>query len=166
MQSFISTFKAKEATRFKLKVGVFAVVMKDDNVLLLRRYQTGSEDGMYVLPMGGHDGKEPLTQAVIREAKEEVNIDVLPEDLSLCHVMHRFHHMPQEELSFEQIDMIFAIKCYAGIIHNNEPDKCDALDFFPIGDLPDNTAPFIKKILHHIQGGQFYSEFGFSTGSD
>ena len=161
MQTFIDRFKEKEATRFKLKVGVFALIMNHDKVLLLRRFQTGSEDGMYVLPMGGHDGNEPLTQTVIREAKEEVNITLKSEDLSVCHVMHRLHHMPQEELSFEQIDIIFSVKSYEGIIHNNEPDKCDALDFFPIADLPVNTAPFIKEILRSIHRGEFYSEFGF-----
>lgn len=162
MDTFLAKFKEKEATRFKLKVGVFALVIKDDNVLLLRRYQTGSEDGMYVLPMGGHDGKEPLAQALIREVKEEVNIDVKPEDLSVCHVMHRYHQMPQG-LSFEQIDVMFAITSYQGVIQNNEPDKCDAVTFFPQGDLPSNTAPFIKKALHCIQNGQFYSEFGWET---
>jgi len=166
MQTFIARFKEKEASRFKLKVGVFAFIMNHDKVLLLRRFQTGREDGMYVLPMGGHDGKEPLTQAVIREMKEEINICVKPENLSVCHVMHRFHHMPQEDISYEQIDVIFAVKSYEGIIQNNEPDKCDALDFFPIADLPVNTSPFIKEILRCIQCGEFYSEFGFTIGEE
>ncbi len=160
MEAFIATFKEKEATRFKLKVGVFALIIKDDSVLLLRRFQTGTDDGMYVLPMGGHDGKEPLTNAIIREVKEEVNIDVKPEDLSVCHVMHRYHQMPHG-LSFEQIDVMFAVKAYEGTIHNNEPDKCDALEFFPIGAIPSNTSPFIKQALRSIHNGQFYSECGW-----
>ena len=140
--------------------------MKGKDVLLLRRFQTGTEDGMYVLPMGGHDGKEPLTHSIIREAKEEVNIDVIAEDLSVCHVMHRFHEMPQKELSFEQVDVFFTVHQYKGTVHNNEPDKCDSLDFFPIDALPKNMSPFIKHALACIQEGQPYSEFGWSLVSN
>ena len=72
---YLSTFAAKEAQRFKLKVGVFVVLQQGDKVLMLRRFQTGISDGKYVLPMGGHDGNETLISAVIREAQEEVNIE-------------------------------------------------------------------------------------------
>lgn len=160
MQTLADIFKEKEAQRFKLKVGVFAIIRQQDSILLLRRFQTGTEDGMYVVPMGGHDGNEPLSQSLIREAKEEVNIDCKEEDLSVCHVMHRLHHMPNN-LSFEQIDIFFQINNYEGVIKNNEPDKCDDLRFFPLTDLPHNVSPFIKKALHCVQNGQFYSEFGW-----
>jgi len=156
----LALFAAKEATRFKMKVGVFAIVMNEDKVLLLRRFQTGIADGRYVLPMGGHDGKEPLTHTMIREAKEEINIEVRPEDLSVCHVMHRFHPMPNG-FSFEQMDVYFKIEGYAGEIHNNEPDRCDELSFYPLDALPEKLEPFIAQALQCARHGQFYSEFGF-----
>lgn len=157
---FLSVFKAKEAKRFKLKVAVLAVVRKNDEVLLLRRFQTGIDDGSYVFPMGGHDGKEPLTSALIREVKEEINLDVKPEDLSVCHVMHRFHPMP-DGLSFEQMDVFFDIRRYEGTIHNNEPDRCDDLSFFPLNNLPSSLVACFRHALECIQRGQFYSEYGF-----
>lgn len=157
---FLTLFAAKEAKRFKLKVGIFVVLLDRGKVLLLRRFQTGIADGKYVLPMGGHDGKEPLTQAVIREAKEEINIDLKPENLSVCHVMHRFHPMP-EDLSFEQIDVFFAVKSYKGTIANNEPESCDELAFFALDNLPTTTDAFICHALKCIQNGQFFSEYGF-----
>ena len=157
---FLSIFAAKEKQRFKLKVGVFVVLEEEGKVLLLRRFQTGISDGKYVLPMGGHDGKEPLTSALIREAKEEINIDLNYDDVSVCHVMHRFHPMP-EGLSFEQIDVFFKVKSYQGSITNNEPDHCDELAFFSIRDLPENIDPFIRYALQCIQKGEGFSEFGF-----
>ncbi len=160
LDRFLSVFAAKEAKRFKLKIGVFAVLMKEGQVLLLRRFQTGIGDGEYVFPMGGHDGKEPLTISLIREVKEEINIDVKREDLSVCHVMHRFHPMPQG-LSFEQIDVFFKIQKYAGIIQNNETDRCDEVAFFPMTQLPKTTVPFICHALQCMQNGDFFSEFGF-----
>lgn len=162
MENSLTAFAEKEAKRFKMKVGVLAVLIEEGKVLLLRRYQTGIADGMYVFPMGGHDGKEPLTDALIREAKEEINIDLQREDVSVCHVMHRFHPMP-EGLSFEQIDIYFRIHRYAGFLQNNEPHRCDRLAFYLFDDLPSGTEPFICHALRCIRKGEFYSEFGFKN---
>lgn len=159
-ENFLAVFAAKEAQRFKLKVGVFIVLIEDGKILLLRRFQTGIADGTYVVPMGGHDGKEPLSQAVIREAKEEINIDLKPENLSVCHVMHRFYPMPHG-LSFEQIDVYFRVSKYEGFIQNNEPDRCDELAFFPFNDLPTPMEDLFCHALKCIDKGIFYSEFGF-----
>ena len=161
-ESYLSIFAAKEAERFKLKVGVFLFLIQDGRILLLRRYRTGVDDGCYVVPMGGHDGNEPLTQTLIREAKEEINIDLEPENLSVCHVMHRFYPMPNN-LSFEQIDFYFRIKKYKGTIQNNETDRCDNLAFFPLDALPQATEPFVLAALAHIAKGEFYSEWGFNN---
>jgi 8-oxo-dGTP diphosphatase len=45
---------------------------------LTRRFNTGYMDGYYSLPAGHLDGKESLIVAIIIEAKEEINIDILP----------------------------------------------------------------------------------------
>lgn len=161
--NWLSVFTAKEAKRFKLKVGLLAILIERNQVLLLRRFQTGIDDGKYVLPMGCHDGKEPLTLGLIREIKEEINIDLTLEDVSVCHVVHRFHRMPQD-LSFEQIDVYFKIHRYSGEIRNNEPDRCDELAFFPLDDLPEEIVPCIRSALQCMQRGEFFSEFGFVEG--
>lgn len=159
--TFLEVFAKRETERFKLKAGVFLCLIQCDQVLLLRRFRTGIEDGFYVVPMGGHDGKEPLSEALIREAKEETNIILRPEDLQVCHVMHRRHPMP-EGLTFEQLDIYFKASRYEGEIRNKEPQKCDELKFFPLSQLPEKIAPFMKHALECIQKGQFYSEFGWN----
>lgn len=160
-ENFLEVFAAKEAQRFKLKVGVILVLIKEGKILLQKRCRTGIADGTYSPPMGGHDGKEPLSQAAIREAKEEINIDIEPEDLSVCHVMHRFYPMPQG-LSFEQIDVYFRINKYKGTLQNNEPDRCVELAFFPLHDLPMPMDALFCQGLKCIEEGIFYSEFGFN----
>ncbi len=159
-QSFLTVFKQKEATRFKLKAGVFLFLVQEDHLLMLRRSRTGIEDGCYVVPMGGHDGKEPLTTALIREAEEETNIQLQPTDLQVCHVMHRLHLMPQG-LSFEQLDIYFKASRYSGTPLNREPDKCDEVKFCPLNQLPTTTSPCVRHAIECIQKGQFYSEFGW-----
>lgn len=158
--SFLSVFMQKEAMRFKLKVGTFLFLIQDGQILLLRRFRTGIEDGCYVVPMGGHDGAETLTQSIIREAEEEANITLSPDALEVCHVMHRFHPMP-EGLSFEQIDLFFKTDTYSGTIMNREPHKCDELKFYPLKELPKNTSPFIHHAVQCMLENRFYSEFGW-----
>ena len=163
-QAFLSVFAQKEKERFKLKTGVFLFLIQNEQVLLLRRYRTGIDDGLYVVPMGGHDGNEPLSCALLREAMEEANISLRPEDVQVCHVMHRFHAMPNG-LSFEQMDVFFLAHVYEGTLMNREPHKCDELKFFSLKDLPENMAPFIRYALTCTLSGQFFSEFGWDQST-
>jgi 8-oxo-dGTP diphosphatase len=160
VENFLHTFAKKEKERFKLKVGVFLFLIQDDHILLSKRAQTGIDDGNYLVPMGGIDGNESLSSALIREAHEEVNINLEPHDLTVCHVMHRLHHMPYD-LSFEQIDVYFSATRYDGVICNNEPDKCSEVNFYPCNNLPENTVPFIRHALEATFKKQFFSEFGW-----
>jgi 8-oxo-dGTP diphosphatase len=151
----------KEKKRFKLKVGVLLVLLENDQVLLSRRYNTGIADGQHVLPMGGLEEGETLTQAMIREAKEEADVDLQSNRLQVAHVMHRLHHLPNND-SFPQIDVFFIARSYDGVVQNMELHKCDELKFYPFNDLPSTVAPFIEQALHCIRTNQFYSEFGWS----
>jgi 8-oxo-dGTP diphosphatase len=158
--SSLAIFAQKEALRFKLKVGVFLFLVQNDQILLLKRHNTGIDDDHYVVPMGGIDGNETLTAALVREAYEEANILLNQEKINLCHIMHRLHFMP-ENLSFEQIDIFFLAHEYNGTIENKEPHKCSELKFYPIDNLPENTVPFIQYALERTLKKEFYSEFGW-----
>src|ERR1041385_3360980 len=98
------SFLEKEAKAFKVKMGVFLFLTQEDQVLLLRRYNTGIADGCYVVPMGGVKDGESATQALIRETEEETAIILQPKDVHVCHVMHRFHQTP-EGYTFPQVDV-------------------------------------------------------------
>jgi len=154
-------FLQKEATRFKMKMGVFLVLIEDGQVLLLRRYNTGIGDGKYVFPMGGVEDGETASEAVIREAKEEAGIDVHPEHMRAAHVMQQLYHMPDGD-TFEQVNVFFVTNHYDGIPANMEPHKADDLRFFPVDSLPANTEPFIRDALTAILHDQSFSEHGFS----
>lgn len=162
MTELLAAFRQSEAKRFKVKVGVFLLLFQQDNVLLLRRFKTGIADGLYVVPMGGKKEGETPTTSLIREIEEETSLVFDPADISVCHVMHRLHHMP-EGLSFEQVDLFFRADSYRGTIQNMEPHKCDELAFYPLDALPVNTENFIRQALTCVQTGDFYSEFGFDA---
>lgn len=129
--------------------------MKDNKILLLRRYNTGFHDGEYSFPAGHLDGNETLTQTMIREAKEEIGIELNPEDLKLVHVMHR------KEPKEERVNFFFRVKKWRGDPKIMEPHKCDDLSWFEIDNLPDNIIPYISQAIDSFLNNVFYSEYGW-----
>ena len=155
-------FYQSEKKRFKMKVGVSLVIFREEEVLLIRRYNTGIDDGCYVLPMGGVDQDETALEALVREAKEEVNVTVQPEALELVHTMHRLHHLPDENC-FEQIDLFFQPRHFSGEIKNMESHKCDEVAFYSLDALPKTTALFVCQALANIRNKVTYSECGWEN---
>ncbi len=131
---------------------VYLLLIRDGKILLLRRANTGYEDGNYGLVAGHLDGDERATDGMIREAKEESGIILKPEDLKMVHTMHR----RQED---ERVDFFFTAEKWEGEIINTEPDKCDDLSWFPLEALPSNTIPYIKYAIECIRKGVTYSEY-------
>jgi 8-oxo-dGTP pyrophosphatase MutT (NUDIX family) len=146
--------------KFKLAVAVYLVLIKNNKALLLRRFDTGYEDGNYSFPGGRLDGNESIKAAVKREAKEELGIDIDPGDIQTIHVMHRRANFPR--IGFRERMGVFASAAdWRGKIKNAEPNKCDDLNWFSLDDLPKNTVDYISFALDKIKKEIFYSEFGW-----
>ncbi len=135
----------------------YLVLKKNNNILLVRRFNTGFEDGKYSMIAGHVDQGETFTEAMIREAHEEAGIILSPGDLQLVHMMHRKSHIDAEE----RIDAYFLASAWSGNLENKEPHKCDDFSWFAINQLPDNTIPYITTAIGHIQKNIFYSEYGW-----
>lgn len=138
-----------------LPVAVHLFFLRDtDQVLLLRRCNTGYEDGNYSVVAGHVDAGESVTQAAIREAKEEVGVDIHRDALAVVHVMHR-------KSAEERVDFFVTVRVWSGEISNREPDKCDALVWHNLEMLPNNTIPYIRRALENYQHGVLFDEFGW-----
>ncbi|MGN6670296.1 MAG: NUDIX hydrolase [Candidatus Nucleicultricaceae bacterium] len=140
--------------RFKPFGVVNLLLRRNDEILLAQRINQGWEDGNYGLISGHLEGSETATEAIIREAKEELNITLLLEHLNVVHVMHRYSNR-------ENIDITFECRTWRGSLSNMEPLKCGDLAFFPHWRLPANIISFVPYLLDQLKKGKTYSEFGF-----
>ena len=136
----------------------YLILVDDGKILLLRRHNTGYEDGNYSLIAGHVEKGESFTQCIVREAKEEAGIEVDIEDLQVVHVMHR---NSGAESHNERVDVFFIASKWSGEIENKEPNKCDDLSWFNFSDIPENTIPYIREVIGHIAQNNFYSETGW-----
>lgn len=154
---------AKE--RNKIIPASYLVLIKNNKILLQRRFNTGFQDGKYSLVAGHVDRGENFTSAIVREVKEEAGIIFKPEDLQVAHVMHRDSRIdyPQgvNEGINERIDVFFTAEKWEGNLKNMEPDKCDDLSWFDLNNLPENIIPYIRQALDCINKKIFYSELGW-----
>lgn len=143
--------------RFKIIPVSHLILIRDNKILLSRRFNTGYEDGNYSVVAGHLDGNETFTAAMVREAKEEAGIDITVEDLEVVHVMHR----KSPPVTNERVEFFLKAEKWQGELKIMEPDKCDDLKWFLIDNLPVNIVPYIKSAIENIQKGIFYSEFGW-----
>ena len=126
-------------------IGVFLLLVDNGKILLLRRHDDHLKD--YFMPVAGHvDEGETLTGALIREAKEEANINIAQEDLKLCCIIH--HPVaPYKGSNANIINFFFVCEKYEGTVKNNEPDKADMLDFYPLNNLTIPLSIHTKKAI-------------------
>lgn len=108
---------------------------------------------MWSLVAGHVENNESATQGMIREAYEEIGIQL--EHIQVVHIMHR-------KTNRFNIDIFFDCKSWQGEIQNREPEKCEQLEFFSLDALPHNMIDYNKIALNHILESNFYSELGWS----
>ena len=124
-------------------------------ILLSLRKNTGSHDGEYELPGGHVDEGEDLMQAMVREAKEELNIDIDKKDLKIIHILHNFRG--------NRVNFILTTKKYNGVLKIGEPNKCEKLEWFEMDKLPENITSKVKKCLEEINSNIFYDDIDFGN---
>jgi 8-oxo-dGTP diphosphatase len=139
-------------TKFPVTVHIF--FLRDQKVLLLRRCNTGYEDGNYSVVAGHMEEGESITQAAIREAEEEVGVELQPSDMRVVGVMIR-------KSDDQRVDFFLAVTTWWGDLANREPDRCDDLAWFPIEGLPANLVYYVRRALENYKQGVWFDEYGW-----
>lgn len=124
------------------KSAVHIILINDNKILLQKRKGSKLWPGYYALPAGHIDEGETQYDALVREAKEELGIEVNPNDIINNYVVLRRNFFEIDGKILEPyIDYYFEIKKYNGVPKIIEEDKCDELLWADVNNLPE---PFIN----------------------
>jgi ADP-ribose pyrophosphatase YjhB (NUDIX family) len=119
-------------------------------VLLLA--QTVRNGGKHALPGGKVEPNETPLTALIRESKEEADINVAHDNLKLAHVLHR--QKDDETL----VVIYYKSSKWQGDLVSKEPKKFKKAAWYPLDNLPKNISRITKSVLEHYRKGVTYSE--------
>jgi ADP-ribose pyrophosphatase YjhB (NUDIX family) len=126
-----------------------------DEILLLKRQNTGFEDGKWSVVAGRIDGQEEVKTAAIREAREESGVEINPSELEIIGVMHR------KNADMEWIDFFLNVYSWNGQIVNAEPNKCEELKWFKLTELPDNMIPYVRRAIERNTPPMWFDSVGW-----
>ena len=124
------------------KSAVHMIITNNDKILLQKRKGSKLWPGYYALPAGHIDDGENQFNALVREAQEELGIEIDPNKIVNSYVVLRRNFFEIDGKQLEPyIDYYFEIDDYKGIPKIMEEEKCDELIWSSIDDLPE---PFIN----------------------
>ena len=128
--------------RNKFPISVQLILENQNKILLMKRKDTGYEDGKYCLPGGHVEANEEIKQALIREAEEELGITINVKDVQFYKVLNR--KINENEA---YIDFVFKVMHWSKNVINNEKDKCEEIIWIDKNKLPENILDFIPTLL-------------------
>ncbi|KAD3633036.1 NUDIX domain-containing protein [Arthrobacter yangruifuii] len=138
--------------RFSVVPASYLLFRRGGSVLLQLRQGTGYRDGYWATAAAGHvEAGESAVQAAVREAREELGIEVAPGDVVPLTAMHRSNGggRPVDE----RVDFFFLCSAWQGEPRIQEPDKAARLEWFSLDDLPDAVVPHERYVLERLRTG-------------
>ena len=119
-------------------------------ILLMKRVNTGFDDGYFELPGGHLEAGEDIFGSMIREAQEELLIDLKELDIKITHILHHYNG--------NRINFIFEADIKDLEPKIGEPNKCSELRWVDINNLPKETTDKVKQIINNIINKNFYDK--------
>lgn len=136
-------------------VSVHLLLEQNGLILLSLRQNTGFADGKFSLPAGKLERGESVVSAMLREADEELGIQIKQGDLKTLHVMNRLG------IDANRIDYFFGCSRWEGSIVNREPMKCGGLQWCAPNDLPASLIPYVRHAITCILKNEPFSLYGW-----
>lgn len=141
---------------------IYMIIKNEKGEILFQR-RCGSKlwPDFLGLPAGHVDKGEDVYQALVREAREELNIDINAKDIEDTFVVNRINKNLKP-----YYDIYFVIKNYKGIIKINEPNKCQELKWVLLDNMPDDVIEFEKIALTNYKKGIKFSSIRIDEEKD
>ena len=135
-----------------LRVRVAALCVHDDRVLLAKHVR--GEHVAYLLPGGGVDPDERLTDALARELREEAGVDV---DIGAFRYLIEVRGPSGER---HLVQFVFDAVLRGSLGASNDP-RVEACGWHPVGELrtlrlhPDTGAELASDLETHVSGCRY-----------
>ncbi len=140
--------------RHLVPVRAHLLLRAGDRLLLTRRAPDLPGGGRWQPPGGHLEPGESVLDCAVREAREEVGVDVAGCDLRFVHARHVL--VPGGD---SRMVLLFETTRWRGEPANREPLRCDAIGFFRLGALP---QPLVGHLAQAIAGYLRGEPFGVS----
>jgi 8-oxo-dGTP diphosphatase len=138
------------------RLGAYALVRRDETVLLVRISARGFHTGSWTLPGGGVDHGEPPRSAVRRELREECGVDGSVGELVAVHDEHFSGTAPSGRYEdFHAVALVFE----ATVADDAEPvltevdGTTDAVAWVPLADIESGALPALDLVRAALGGG-------------
>jgi 8-oxo-dGTP diphosphatase len=130
------------------RLAAYALVLRDDAVLLTRNSARGPRPGTWTLPGGGVDHGEPPAVAVAREVQEETGLEATVGDLLGVHDEHFTGVAPHgREEDFHGVHLVFAATVPPGQPAVQEvAGTTDAVAWVPLSGLGAEDLPVSEVV--------------------
>ncbi len=136
------------------RVAAYAVIVRDDQILLSRLSPVVTAEELWTLPGGGLDHGEDPRDAVIREVHEETGLDAEVSDTARVYSAH----MPQAWRSGRRVDAHAVRIVYEGWVPPGSPEpRVVEVDgstmeaaWLPLADVRDGTVPVTPLVTEAL----------------
>ena len=125
-------------------VGCGAFILNDNDELLLHRRNKAPEKGYWSIPGGSLEMFETFEQAVVREVKEETDLDV--EVVRLVGLCNHIVNIENEE-KVHWVTPSYLCKILSGTAKITEPGKHTEIGWFKLDNLPEDLTITTKKAI-------------------
>ncbi|MFI9810879.1 NUDIX hydrolase [Saccharothrix variisporea] len=118
----------------KLRVAAYAVIVRDDEILLSR--WLGPERPMWILPGGGVDHGEDPYDAVIREVFEETGYKAEVRRLLGIQNVHGPLNQDGVDVDYHRIRILYEAEVVGGELTFEVGGSTDRAGWFPLSEVP------------------------------
>lgn len=151
----VKTLRKHVGTQRVILVGGTAIIRNDqDEILMFQR----SDNLAWVFPAGYSDIGENVAQTVVREVKEESQLDVAPKRIIGVYSDPYFNHTYPNGDQVQNVSVLFDCELLSQTINLDLSEVVDFKWVIP-NQLPDKIAPVLRlfgeKVAQHIDQGTF-----------
>ncbi len=138
--------------RFALVPAAYVALVRDGEVLLQQRQNTGYMDGHWSFSAAGHvEREESVTAAAVREAGEELGVRIREADLEPVCTIHRRQN---ERDGGQRVDFYFTVSRWEGEPEAKETVHSGGVMWAPLISLPEPLVPVDAIALKMLATGE------------